>query len=241
MTAHPGTLLVLRTTGDQPTARTAPGAESRLGLSGIELVERPLLEWIHPDDRSELDSVLVTGCGRARTRHATGEGGWLELDWDVRTDQGTVVALGRDQTTDPPVDTSRAPKADRASLSNTLETMARIVENKNPELKCSILLVNGDGKRVTVGAGPSLPAEYNAAVEGLEIGPMVGSCGTAAYWNVPVIVEDIQRNPLWRDLVDAAGKAGVAAYWSHPITAMDGEVLGAMALYDVEPKGPTRS
>ena len=58
------------------------------------------------------------------------------------------------------------------------------------------------------GAGPSLPDEYNAAVEGLRIGPFVGSCGTASFWNVPVIVEDIAKDPLWADLRDAAGMAG---------------------------------
>jgi len=118
--------------------------------------------------------------------------------------------------------------------------MARIVEAKNPGLWCSILLMDEEHERITVGAGPSLPDEYNAAVEGLRIGPMVGSCGTAAYWNVPVVVENIAQDPLWSDLRDAATIAGVLACWSQPIPSRDGTVLGAMALYDTEPGGPTR-
>lgn len=80
------------------------------------------------------------------------------------------------------------------------------------------------------GAGPSLPEEYNAAIHGLAIGPTVGSCGTAIYWNVPVIVEDIQADPLWRTFAPLTKKAGVAACWSHPFTSSSGQVLGALAL-----------
>jgi signal transduction histidine kinase/CheY-like chemotaxis protein/HPt (histidine-containing phosphotransfer) domain-containing protein len=84
-----------------------------------------------------------------------------------------------------------------------------------------------------------LPADYNQAVEGLEIGPTVGSCGTAAFWNVPVIVEDIQNDFLWRNLARLAKKSGVAACWSHPFSSQDGRVLGALALYYPEPLAPT--
>jgi two-component system cell cycle sensor histidine kinase/response regulator CckA len=119
--------------------------------------------------------------------------------------------------------------------------MALIVEEKNPGMRCSILLVDSSQERITVGAGPSFPPAYNEAVEGLKIGPAVGSCGTAAFWNVPVIVEDIAKDPLWVDLREAASLAGVAACWSHPIIATDGTTLGAMALYHDEPRAPTQS
>ena len=72
----------------------------------------------------------------------------------------------------------------------------------------------------------------------MQIGPAVGSCGTAAFWNVPVIVDNIAEDPLWRNLRGTASIAGVCACWSHPITATDGTVLGALALYADEPKFP---
>jgi signal transduction histidine kinase/ActR/RegA family two-component response regulator len=119
--------------------------------------------------------------------------------------------------------------------------MALIVEASNPGLRCSILLVDLESSRITVGAGPSLPAEYNSAVEGLQIGPTVGSCGTAAFWNVPVVVENIAEDPLWSDLRQAAALAGVCACWSHPIVATNGTVLGAIALYADAPRAPSQS
>lgn len=46
----------------------------------------------------------------------------------------------------------------------------------------SILLLDDDGRRLRHGAAPSLPDAYNEAINGIEIGPSVGSCGTAAHF-----------------------------------------------------------
>jgi len=126
-------------------------------------------------------------------------------------------------------------------MSELLDAMARIVENNNPGMRCSILLLDERREHIVGGAGPSLPKAYNAAVEGLQIGPTVGSCGTAAFWKVPVVVEDIAQDPLWAQLRDAAATAGVCACWSHPILDAEGEALGAIALYNDRPRAPTRA
>ncbi len=132
---------------------------------------------------------------------------------------------------------SDAARSTQATVSGTLDAIARIIEEQNPGFKCSILLV-ADG-RFVFGAGPSLPKDYNAAVDGYAVGPTVGSCGTAIFWNTPVIVEDIQADPLWSALAALAKKAGVAACWSHPFVGSSGNVLGALALYSPEPRTPT--
>ena len=165
------------------------------------------------------------------------------MEWRVRTHGGQAVALGL-RCREPRVSTKLPEPGvprQRVTLSETLEAMVRIVEARADGLRCSILLVDPEHEYVTVGAGPSLPAKYNEAVEGLRIGPAVGSCGTAVFWNVPVIVEDIAADPLWKDLRQAARIAGVASCWSVPITATsNGNVLGAMALYDTKPSAPAR-
>ncbi len=76
-------------------------------------------------------------------------------------------------------------------LAAVLDAIVLTVEAEAPEILCSILLLDPSGKRLTLGAGPSLPDAYNAAIEGVVIGPNVGSCGTAAFENRPVIVADI--------------------------------------------------
>ena len=61
---------------------------------------------------------------------------------------------------------------------------------------CTILLLDTDGVHVHVGAAPSLPGRYSAAIEGASIGPAAGSCGTAMYLRRMVVVEDIETDPL---------------------------------------------
>ncbi len=120
------------------------------------------------------------------------------------------------------------------SLPVILDAIARCVEAEDPSILCSILLLDESGRHLVSGAGPSLPDFYNAAIDGVEIGPYVGSCGTAAYTNCSTIVSDIQTDPLWRDFKDLAREAGLASCWSEPIRGRDGRVLGTFAMYHRE-------
>ena len=65
---------------------------------------------------------------------------------------------------------------------------------------CSILLLDEDGRHLRHGAAPSLPSAYVEAIDGVAIGPSVGSCGTAAYLGERVVVEDVRSDPLWARL-----------------------------------------
>ncbi len=227
---------------------TVPGEPPRInieftdeyGLTRQDLISKPLLDWIHPSDRQALQHILDIGDGQILARHLTKHKDWRMLRWRVKTDAGRVVALAMPHHgTEIEVKTPEPLTLRKSSLTETLERMAHIVESKADGCRCSILLVETDGEHVSVGAGPSLPHEYNCAVQGLRIGPMVGSCGTAAFWNVPVVVENIAEDPLWKDLREAAKLAGVASCWSVPITgSTEDEVLGAMALYKNEPSLP---
>jgi len=90
-----------------------------------------------------------------------------------------------------------------------------------------------------MGAAPSLPAEYNAAIDGAEIGACAGSCGTAAYLGAAVFVSDIATDPLWADYKEIALPHGLRACWSTPILTRGRKVLGTFAMYHREPREPT--
>ncbi|HRD28621.1 MAG TPA: ATP-binding protein [Caulobacter sp.] len=123
-------------------------------------------------------------------------------------------------------------------LSTILDAIARYVEAEHPRMLCSILLLDDAGERLMFGAGSSLPDFYNAAIDGIAIGPGVGSCGTAAYTNACVVVADIQADPLWADFRELAGQAGLASCWSEPIRGRDGQVLGTFAMYHRDVRVP---
>ena len=93
-------------------------------------------------------------------------------------------------------------------------------------------------RHLHAGAGRSAPAEWTRYVDGLEIGPAVGSCGTAAYLRQPVMVSDIANDPRWAAFKDEALRHGLRACWSTPIPASDGQVLGTFAIYYPEPTEP---
>lgn len=214
-----------------------PAFFASTGLGAEDLAERAFLDWIDPEDHAAVEALVARGgCGSIRTRHTMGDGEFLPIEVRLKASSDGWRVLGRGLSDDDVLG-AYVEAFDRGTVSGTLETIARIVEDQNPGYKCSILLANED--RFARGAGPSLPEDYNAAIDGNAIGPAMGSCGTAIFWGVPVIVEDIQADPLWLPLADLAEKAGVCACWSHPFTNSSGEVLGALALYASEPQAPT--
>jgi signal transduction histidine kinase len=123
-----------------------------------------------------------------------------------------------------------------AALNPILESVIELVETQSGALGSILLL---DGGRLRVGPAPSLPVEYTRMVDGIEIGPAAGSCGTAAFRGELVIVSDIASDPLWRDARDAALGHGLRACWSRPIVSADGVVLGTLAMYYRESRRPT--
>ena len=115
--------------------------------------------------------------------------------------------------------------------------LCRLVERQLPDVICSILLVE-DGKVRSL-SGPSLPASYTAAVDGVAVGPKAGSCGTAAWRGEPVIVTDIENDPLWADYKALALPLGLAACWSSPILDKEGKVVATFAFYYRTKRGPS--
>lgn len=126
-----------------------------------------------------------------------------------------------------------------ARLEDVLTHLAELVETELRGIFCSILLLDADGKRLRHGAAPSLPEAYSRAVDGLEIGPMVGSCGTAVYRRATVIVPDITIDPLWTDYYRLALDHGLRSSWSMPIMSHQGAVLGTFGLYATTVREPT--
>jgi len=123
------------------------------------------------------------------------------------------------------------------SLAETVDLLCREVEQMSDDIVCSVLLLD-DEKRLRHLAGPSLPFEYTAAIDGTAAGPGVGSCGTAAHTGEPVLVEDIDTHPYWQPYKGLALPIGLKACWSTPIIGA-GKVLGTFAFYYRVARGPS--
>lgn len=124
-------------------------------------------------------------------------------------------------------------------LTDVLDLVCREVEAIAPDLHSSILAVDEAGCLHPLVA-PRMPEAYCQAIDGLPIGPVAGSCGTAAYLNEPVIVADIEHDPLWANFRHLILPHGYRACWSSPIRLPNGEVTGTFALYFRESTQPTQ-
>ena len=125
------------------------------------------------------------------------------------------------------------------SLSNVLLGLVQTIEEMLPSTTCSVLIYDQKNGCLRCGAAPNLPAFYNEAIDGLQIGPSVGSCGTAAYTATRIVVPDVMNHPYWANFLDIARQAGIRACWSEPVISLDGAVLGTFAIYYREVREPT--
>lgn len=209
----------------------------------LEVEESPAETAAH------IQKVMELGYDRFETRHRHKQGHLVNLEVSVsysESDGGVNFVFTRDIT-----ERKFAEQYERFrshilellsgadSLPDILEDIVRGVEQLSPRMICSILLL--EGNRLDRGIAPSLPDFYNAAIEGVEIGIGVGSCGTAAASGERVIVADIQTHPYWAPFKELAAKAGLGACWSQPIRSSAGQVLGTFAIYHREAHTPTLS
>ncbi|MBR9884580.1 MAG: diguanylate cyclase [Oceanospirillales bacterium] len=129
--------------------------------------------------------------------------------------------------------------ANGAPLSEILAAIVRQVQSEDEDSLCSVLLLDDEGRHLRRCVAPDLPDWYTRAIDGVEIGPTVGSCGAAAYSGERVIVDDITTHEFWRDHAELARQAGLRACWSEPIISSRGQVLGTFGIYHREPGEPS--
>jgi PAS domain S-box-containing protein len=118
-----------------------------------------------------------------------------------------------------------------ASLKTTIDHFLEGLEALSPGMSASVLLLEENGKTVRHLSAPSLPKHYCLALDGLTIGPNVGSCGTAMHYRKIVISSNIITDPAWvafRELVTACS---ILSCWSFPIVTSSNSVLGSFACY----------
>ncbi len=223
-----------------------------LGRSPAEIIGR--------SDRDLLpaDAVHSNAEDDARAR-ATGQ----TLTREVRLPDGRVVVAHKrmivlDDTSyliDASIDVTAWKRADALMVSShhvlelivggadlpvVLNAICQRIEIHLPQSMCSIMLLDDDG-HLRISAAPSIADAYLRGIDGVAIGPSVGSCGTAAFRGEQVIVEDIAASPLWEIGGKHALKYGLRACWSTPFFSSERKVLGTFAIYFGEPRAPTDS
>ena len=129
--------------------------------------------------------------------------------------------------------------ADEIPITEIADQLCRRVEEIAPDVVSSLLHIDAEGLIHPLGA-PSLPDDYSRSLDGVAIGPDVGSCGSAAYHGRPVLSMDIDNDPRWQPYKTRPLEVGLRGCWSSPIKANDGRVIGTFAFYFKECRAPSR-
>jgi diguanylate cyclase (GGDEF)-like protein/PAS domain S-box-containing protein len=124
------------------------------------------------------------------------------------------------------------------SIESVGELICRRAEALAPDIISTIVRVD-DKKLLHPLAAPSLPAVYANSIDGIAIGPSVGSCGTAAFRGEPVFSPDISTDPLWASYRDIPLPPNLRACWSSPIRLTNGRIAGTFAFYFRDSRGPS--
>ncbi|MDX2423087.1 MAG: diguanylate cyclase [Amphritea sp.] len=126
-------------------------------------------------------------------------------------------------------------------LEYVLNLMVAGIEQENPGALCSILLLDEASQHLVNCAAPSLPESYKAAIDGIQVGEGVGSCGTAIFRRERIIVEDISTDPLWIDFKALALEHHLHSCWSEPIFGRKKRLIGTFAIYHSYISKPSRA
>jgi PAS domain S-box-containing protein len=130
--------------------------------------------------------------------------------------------------------------ASGAPLRSVLNVLVRGVEAQSCDgMICSVLIFDEETQSLREGAAPGLPEAYNQIVDGIGIGPNIGSCGSAAYERQPVFATDISTDPHWANFIELAQSFRLGSCCSTPIFSSEGSLLGTVAMYYHEPHNPS--
>jgi diguanylate cyclase (GGDEF)-like protein/PAS domain S-box-containing protein len=130
--------------------------------------------------------------------------------------------------------------AANVDLRITLEAITDVVERVAPDCICAIRLLDEQGMRLQLCAGPRMPIDYVRMMDGVAVAARNGSCAAAVYLQRQVIVADLARDALWENVRPAALAADLRSCWSTLLHASDGRILGTIALYFRSPRSPQR-
>ena len=121
-----------------------------------------------------------------------------------------------------------------------LAGVCHFVEELCPGLRCAVLVVDRNARRLSLGAAPSLPDEVRSAADGLLMKEGAGTCGSAAFRNTSIIVDDIQTSDLiGGELRAMLARHGLRSCWSSPVRDSAGQVLGVVTSYGDRPGQPS--
>ncbi|MEX6502743.1 PAS domain S-box protein [Pseudomonas zhanjiangensis] len=226
-------------------SQVSPSSHTVFGYLPEEMIARPYLQFVHPDERQQAAAELqaiVAGDASPSLRHRCRrkDGSDVYVLWSVAwsASDHSLFAVAHDVT---PLVQNEAYLEDQRDilsmistdqpLEQILDCICQLAEAREPAALCSVMLVDRPGRNLYLAAGPRLPHDYRRHLSSIPIAANAGSCGTAMHRRRMVVVSDIASDPLWQDYRAPALAHGLHACWSIPLISHRDEALGSLAIY----------
>lgn len=125
-------------------------------------------------------------------------------------------------------------------LQEILYFIVHNIENycASSDVRGVIMLKKPTSNRLMEMVSPSLPKSFIRELGPVDVSLYGGTSGVAAYLQKPILVTDIENNPLWDKNRQLAIVHGFRASLSIPLVSSNQELLGIIELYSKNIGGP---
>ena len=115
-------------------------------------------------------------------------------------------------------------------LAQTLDALCQAIDDQT-SLTSAVYLLNREGDRFLLAAGPHLPQVWRDATCSYRADATIGTCGAAVHLRHDVIVPNVPDSALFDLWREAAAAAHIGSAWSTPFFSTDGRPLGTFAVF----------
>ncbi|HKK05788.1 MAG TPA: EAL domain-containing protein [Gammaproteobacteria bacterium] len=124
-------------------------------------------------------------------------------------------------------------------LPETLDHLARYVEEQFPDVRCTFMVRDEKGDMLRLVAAPSLPAAFKAEFSWVRIGEPGPVCAVAAARGEPAVIEDVHTDAAAGPMRTALEAAGLLSAWAQPVFDGNARVLGTIGLFYTTARQPS--
>ena len=126
-----------------------------------------------------------------------------------------------------------------APLADVLLELTRSAQSQSAgAIRAAVMLLDDEGALRFVEAS-SLPADFIAALDGMDAASADTSCSVSVRTGETCIAIDIAQDSDWQEHRAKALEHGLRSCWSTPILSASGDVMGTIACYSTECLAPT--
>ncbi len=122
-----------------------------------------------------------------------------------------------------------------AAFHHVLDYLTGAVGRLTNNCLCAVFLVDQQQGCLAEGSGGGLPGEYLKVVHGSSVGPDSCACGSAAFSNQAVVVEDLPACTQFDPERALATLSGFRSCLCVPIQDSHGAIVGVLSVYDRRP------